>query len=399
MKNQLRTIGIGMMLAVLPMATVAPAQGTSQGSADYTSNVPTQASTVEAKEIHTVAVNPDGTLVGQVTSINNDSRQAAGLQGLNVFFVRDGQVVQQAQTTSDGSFSVKGLTEGPYSFYAAGKFGFAAYGVYVAPASDNSNQNLLEVTTASTNSSGIAQLLKHRSIPQQVRQSVVGGSPGESLGESVVTSKQVRLINGRLKGEISSLSNAQSPESVQVYLIQNDRPVAQVQPRADGRFIIPDVAPGVYDFVAAGQDSFTAGRFEAVGNSRTVTQISYRRTALQLECCLTVPNNFVPQTEFVDQSIDNADLLTEPSYLQPIEYSGESIAYGGASGGSAGTVGNYSNFSGNGVVSGRFGGGGAGRLLRGGGGLRRLLTLGGLSLGVIALSDDDPRPASPIRIP
>ncbi len=332
-----------------------------------------------------VAVDQNGTLFGQVASIDTQTKAASGLNGINVFFVRDGQVIKQTQTQSDGSFQVHGIQEGAYSFFAAGKSGFAAYGVYVTSHPNSATQNLLDAAIASLDYNGIEQLMQSN-VPQQVRNSVANSFQSPA-GTSIQSTKQVRLINGRLSGQINSmLGSSQMGSGVQVQLIQNNQPVAQVETNSQGEFSIPDVEPGVYDYIIAAQNGFAAGRFEAVGNNpNPMTQIVYRKMTTRLVASLTLPS------KQLEQPIDYA---MEPSFSVPVEYAGESIAYGGASGGSSGVAGNYSNFSGGGVVRGRFGGGRFGRGAGGGGGLGRLLMLGGIAGGIVAIADDDPNAAS-----
>ena len=349
-------------------------------------NISNRGAAVVATPTHTIALNQRGVLEGRVASIDAGSRAANGLAGLNVFFVRDGQVIRQAQTAGDGSFSIGSIAPGPYSFFAAGNAGVAAYGVYVSSQNNGGAQNILEATTASSNYAGIQHLLRS-SVPQPVLQSLASATTTSNQGTQIPVAKQIQLVNSRLQGRISSLYQGQNTAGIQVQLIQNDQPIAQVQTDASGGFSVPDLQPGVYDFVAAGQNGFATGRFEAVGANQ-FSQVSYRRTATQLDACLTCPAQAAPiQSAPIDYAVGN-DVLIEPSYSAPVEYAGESIAYGGASGGTCGACSNYSGFSGGGVVRGRFGGGRIGSRL--GGNAGRFLLIGGLGAGIVAIADDDP---------
>lgn len=104
-----------------------------------------------------------------------------------------------------------------------------------------------------------------------------------------------------------------------------------------------------------------------------MTRVSFRKIAMKLEFALTETRARQPDE---DPIVDEAGSAT---FADPgtIEYVGESIGYGGAAGGSAGNVG--------------YVGGG------GGVGMRRLLILGGLGVGIAALADDNPTPASPVQ--
>lgn len=392
MNAQLKKIALGLAIAAMPLfAMKADAQWTNP-SIGNTYTIGDRTPTVAANPAHSISLSQNGTLEGRIASLDTSTKAATGLAGLNVFFVKNNQVVSQTLTRGDGSFTAQGLTQGAYSFYAAGRNGFAAYGVYVTQPQSGS-LNVLEATTASANYHGIQQLLQ-QNVPIQVAQSVTATAQSVVGGTTLTNAKQVQLQGGRLTGRISSLIGpAQTVSGLQVHLIQNNESVAQVQTDAAGSYSIPDVEPGIYDIVAVGTQGFAATRFEAVGSRGPITQIAYRKSiAQEMDMALTCCQGEVPVVQGnqpVDYSMGNTAM--EPSYAPtasaPIEYAGESVAYGGASGGSCGCAGNFGGFSGGGLVRGRFGGlraGGAG-----GAGVGRLLTLGALAGGVVAIAQDE----------
>ena len=410
--QRIKLFGLSLVLTALPM--LATTAQVTMNLSDNVAPVPVivSQSSSGANPTHTIALNQHGGIFGQVASIDQFSKTATGLSGLDVFFVRDGEVVQQARTNADGDFKVNGLAEGAYSFYAAGKNGLAAYGVYVTSEQRAATQNILEAVAASSSNRAFEQLIQHNA-PPQVAKSLQSAIQSVTRGVETQTSKQIRLINGRLYGQISTLfSQKQSISGLQVQLIQNDDTIAQVQTDADGTFSIPDVEPGVYDYLIGGSNGFAAGRLEAVENSNPTQQVSFRSAITQLDACLTCPDQNFEQP--VDYAVAQ-DVYLEPSYAEtgsaPIEYAGESVSYGGASGGTCGACNTASSFDGGGIVSGQFGiqaGGGrlsgglggrlgGGRLLGGGGGgLNRLLTIAGLGVAVVAIADDDSDVASDV---
>ena len=415
---------LSLVLTAMPMMA-ATAQVTMNLSDSPRQVAPaTIQGTTSANPTHTIALNQYGGIDGQVASIDAGSATATGLSGLDVFFVRNGEVIRQAQTGAQGEFSISGLAEGAYSFFAAGKNGLAAYGVYVTSQPQSATLNLLEAATASSSNNAVQRLIE-RNAPPQVAKSLQSAIQSVTQGSEIQSSKQVRLINGRLYGQISTLfSQAQSISGVQVQLIQNAETIAQVQTDANGTFSVPDVEPGVYDYVIGGSNGFAAGRFEAVGNPNPMQQVSYRRTISQLDACLTCPSDGLIEQPV--EYVSGQDAFLEPSYAEtveaPVEYAGESVSYGGASGGTCGACNSCGSFDGGGIVRGRFGlsggsacgtcggggllgggggllsGGGGGGLLGGGGGgllggsngLSRLLTIGALSTAITAIADDDP---------
>lgn len=393
MKTRLQKLGMAVWLMMLPMmATSASAQqwtAPSQSSAAYANIGDSVVETPGvAKAAHTIVLTDRGTLMGQVNTIDANTKSANGLQGHQVFFVQNGQIIKQVETEIDGSFKIHDMPEGAYSFFAAGPSGFAASGVYIARRNWGKS-TLLEATVASTSYRGIQQITQ-TNIPIEI-QRALATVPIREDGGAVTTAKQVRLLNGRISGQISSLfGRNQDLAGIQIHLIQNDQPIAQVQTDAQGEFIIPDVAPGVYDFVAAGRAAIVVGRFEAIGNASLMTQASFRKTAIKLEYAfaeLNEPVNAVNREgEIIYQ--DGADALMEQA-PNTVEYSGETVSLGGVCGGCAGNTGNYSNISSGPAVR----GGGIGR---GGVGFRRLLLLGGVVGGVVGGTAGNPGNSSPI---
>lgn len=411
--QRIKLFGLSLVLTALPMLAA-----TAQVSINLSDNfvpAPLAASQADAKTTNTIALNQFGGLFGQVASIDQFSKTATGLSGLDVFFVRDGEIIQQAQTNGEGEFSIKGLPEGAYSFYASGKNGLAAYGVYVTAQPQPGTQNILEAVAASTSNRALGELIQ-RNAPSQVAKSMQNAIQSVTRGTEVQTSKQIRLINGRLYGKISTLFSEKQPiAGLQVQLIQNSETIAQVQTGTDGAFSIPDVEPGVYDYLIGGSNGFAAGSFEAIENTSATQQVSFRKMITQLDACLTCPDASLEQP--VDYAVGQ-DTYLEPSYDEasveaPIEYAGESVGYGGASGGTCGACNTASSFDAGGVVSGDFGiqngcggtcggGGGLGSRLGGGrilgsgnGGLRRLFRLAAIGGAIVAIADDDDDEASP----
>ncbi|MDG1873111.1 MAG: hypothetical protein P8J27_04315 [Mariniblastus sp.] len=385
--QRLRLLGLSLLLAGLPMVASAQ-QGISASFNDSTS-VALKA-TVTANPKHTISLNQYGGLDGRVASIDGIAKTSIGLSGLDVFFVNDGQIVKQTRTSANGIFKIDGLAEGAYSFYAAGKNGLAAYGVYVTNEKDGA-KNILQATTASSSYRGVQKLIL-RNAPPQVVESMQTAGQITGQASAINPLQQIRLINGRLFGQVSSLfSQTQSISGLQVQLIQNDEPIAQVQTSDNGSFSVPDVEPGVYDYVIGGINGFAAGRLEVIGNTRAITQVSFRRSSTQLDACLTGPTT---KAQPAGYTLGNS--LMEPSYANtaaaPTQYAGESMSYGSASGGSCGACNNFSGFGGRGLVRGRFGGMGGG-----GGGLGRLVTLGALGGAIVAIADDDSGPTSPTK--
>ncbi len=364
------------------------------------------------KRVHQFALDAKGNLQGRVT----DLQQTTAVQ---VYLLKNQSIVASAQIDAEGDFTLGKIQPGTYSLVVAGRQRIAARGIsVVAPSSGRETSSKIQISTVATRYEGLKNLLQ-QSLDQSITQVISGNPEDRSFATNLNDeheSKQVRIINGSLRGQISSLIAADHAESVQIYLIQNGQPMYQVQTNALGAFLVPDVEPGPYDFVAVGKTGFAALRFEAIGSSATQLISFSDRIDSLLEVSLAesqVAKSVVePLVGDLQDTVTN-EVVMEPAYANPnrgpIEYASESIACGCSSGATGGYYGNYSNFVSSGMVAGRYGGfgggfhgglGGSGRFggfLRSGGGFGRLLSLGALSGTIIAIADDnDPAPASPV---
>ena len=118
--QRIKLLALSLVLTAIPMLAA-----TAQVSMNLSDSPVVTNQAVSSAATHTIALNNFGGIEGQVASIDEFSATATGLSGLDIFFVRDGKVMQQGQTSANGDFSVGGLAEGPYSFYAAGKNGLS----------------------------------------------------------------------------------------------------------------------------------------------------------------------------------------------------------------------------------------------------------------------------------
>lgn len=78
---------------------------------------------------HEIRLAADGSLTGRMRSLNPQSGEPVRFRRLNVFLVKDNEIVAQAPVTPLGVFTFPDLQEGQYSFVAAGSEGFAAFSI------------------------------------------------------------------------------------------------------------------------------------------------------------------------------------------------------------------------------------------------------------------------------
>ena len=438
------------MLFALPlMATAAATAHQLMADASPISlNVETPAavdSAIGLARVHTVALNRNGAVEGRIASIEGVNK---GLSSLRVFFVQNGEVISETSTQEDGSFIAQQVPEGAYSFVATGENGFAAYGVRVVSDATGKLDNLMEAAAVSPNFASVKQIIKDK-LPAEVTEQIL--STVVSDEDRVVGSNRVRLNDGQLQGSVVALlGDRDSVEGTYVHIIQDNNQVAEVQADSSGSFMVPDLEPGVYDFVAAGPSGFAAVSFEAIQEETSVITdegsvagladtdelpvsiepgtiepgfvvadpITYQDAVLadipydagfsnSLDVCLTCQQD----AGFVGEQVFSGEIISDPIvdggqiFDAPIEYAGESVGCGCASGGCCGAASNFSNFSA--APASCCGGGGGGRLLGrlgrgrlfggGGGNLGRLALLGAIgAIIAVSVDDDDAVPASDV---
>ena len=460
MKNKWKTVRLGLMLFALPlMATAAAtAHQLMVDASPISLNVQAPAavnSAIGLARVHTVALNRNGAVEGRIASLDGVNK---GLAELKVYFVQNGEVISETSTNEDGSFVAQQLPEGAYSFVASGATGFAAYGVRVVSDATGKLDNLMEAAAVSPNFASVQQIIKDK-LPAEVTEQILSTVVADE--DRVVGSNRVRLNDGQLQGSVVALlGDRDSVEGTYVHIIRDNNQVAEVQADSSGSFMVSDLEPGVYDFVAAGPSGFAAVSFEAVQDEASVITdegavadlvdsdelpvsiepgtiepatiepgfvvadpITYQDAVLadipydagysdSLDVCLTCQQD----AGFVGEQVYTGEVYSDPIvdsgiiYDAPIEYAGESVGCGCASGGCCGAESNFSNFSSCNSCNpapvssccntgGRRGllGGRRGLLGGSGGGLGRLGLLGAVG-GIIAIAvdDDDEVPVSEI---
>ncbi len=448
MKNKLNVIKTVVMLLVLPLVATAAASAhqwlndSNPISVDLDGVVSAESDQLGSARVHTVALNRAGAIEGRIATIDSETKQTVGLSDLKIYFVREGEIAQETRTNEEGIFSVEGIGEGVYSFVATGKSGFAAYGVRVVANNGTDKVNVMEAAAVSPRLSVVKQILEDK-LPSEVTQEILATSKATQERTDFVGANRVRLKNGALKGHVvPMLGEVGAVEGTYVHILQNDKQVAEVQADKLGSFTVADLEPGVYDFVAAGATGFAAVSFEAVQEDAEVGSVdemvlqsdseevpasipavesiveadpmayqdsipadipfdSYGSGGYDngyygdsLDVCLTCNQD---QGFVSDVAYGGYEAPVDYSYSSPIEYAGESIGCGSASGGSCGSCGDFSGYSS--CSTGCCGGGGGGFFSGAGGAggsrLGRLALIGAIAVGVVAIAD---QPTNPVAV-
>lgn len=441
---------MGAMLFALPIVATAAASAhqfltETAPIAEVTASMVSNAGIISVQRSHTISLNESGSVEGRVATIESGSK-ANGLSDLKVFLVSNGEIQAETVTDADGLFTLANIGEGVYSFVATGESGFAAYGVRVVANNGSDTVNLMEAAAVSPQAAVVKQILK-KQLPTDVAREIMANAVVSDVAANVIGANKVKIQDGVLTGHVvPMLGEVALVDGTSVFLIKGDDQIAEVTADSNGSFAIEDVEPGVYDFVAAGPTGFAAVSFEAVEGANAsadeiasvidseeipvslepaIAPVAYQAipadlpvdagVADSLDVCLTCQQD----AGFVgDQVIDaGTPIIYEDEFAStPIEYAGESVGCGAASGGSCGAASNFSGFStcsscssgcstcgaggaagGRGGLFGRLGGGGGGFLSggAGGGGFARLGLLAGVATAIAVGTSNDDNDASP----
>ena len=374
------------------MASALASQSDAQTNFPRTNAVPTLAVRSTADQtidkIHRYSLDELGNLNGQITVAGDQPKN------INVYAMQGKRIVQQSITDSQGEFTLTAITPGRYSIVIAGRNQLAVRGIMIDSVASEEANDFIQLSTIRTAYQGIQDLVA-TALPKQITTSL-GTTEGNLHQVSATLSdapiaNQVRIINGNIRGQIVSLTSENNITGTTVHLLQDSKPIAQVDIDDEGMFTIPDIEAGTYDLIATAKSGMAVMRIEAVGNDNPMKMVSFGQ---QIPVELNVP--LAEDLPLDQQQILNQppqQVLVEPSSLSTIEYASESIGFGGANGAVGGATGNFSNVSGNvlgnrGIIGVR-GAATAGRSSAFG--LSRLLTIASIAgtATAIAVDDDD----------
>ena len=270
MTKKWNKIQLGLMLIALPFVATAAASAhqwiSSAAPIESPDSITAQ---VSADRLHEITLNSTGGIEGRITTLKSDGE---GLSDLKVFFVSNGEIVNQATTDASGTFRIDSMVEGPYSFVATGKNGFAAYGVNVVANNGAGQVNAMEAAAVSPSFATVKDILKNN-LPQQIADQILEGASNST--NKVIGANRIQLQDGNLIGSIVPLfGDISNVEGTYVHIISGTEQVARVQADANGDFSVADLEPGVYDFVAAGPTGIAAVSFQAIDAEGELAEIA-----------------------------------------------------------------------------------------------------------------------------
>ena len=363
MKESWNVLKLGVYVFALPLVATAAAsahQWMTSNAAIAVVPPPavvnnTSATRINALRNHTVTINEDGEVQGRVASIGHKSKRANGIAEAGVYFIQNGEIVQKSYTNDDGTFVVKGLEEGIYSFVSAGEFSFATCGVNLVK-SDANEENYLEVAAITPNVQAIQQIIENE-LPESVKNDLALSLNSIDVRPSnVVGTNRVALDGDVLRGQVVSLVSNELKKT-KAHLFRANTKVKEFSIDSDGSFEIDNVKAGVYDIVVVGEQGLAAVSFEAVAEDDESLE-AY--TALQGEGLFS---SFIvalaPQADGgcitgCCGGCGGSDAIVYGD--SPVGFLGNRLGGGIAGGGCCGAAGNFSGFGGGGLAGGRFGG-------------------------------------------
>ncbi|MCA9074587.1 MAG: hypothetical protein KDA93_06105 [Planctomycetaceae bacterium] len=435
-----------------------------------------------------VRLSADGTLPGRINVVDPDTGEPAQAQDMTIAFVQHGHVVAEVHPGIDGSFQAEGVGPGIYSLVGHGPEGYIAYGLEVLPAELTvDRRNAIEMSLVAfqeiqqeiqidslaippVDGPAVLQLAREHLPPEVINggsaavsrldqtfdvgpqiqhvsqvaeekpftddvplEDVIPAgpnSPSASLQQNKIRLSHDGTLTGRMRSLNSHSGQLARFRRLNIFLVRDNRIVAQAPVNPLGVFTIPNLGVGRYSFAAAGTEGFAAFSIHTVteefADANTVNQlivpVSFQQpadghdhehthdAAAQPECtCIgQCPAKDKDHSLFehhpdcqcpLHQAADmESNLVGEEDV--PYAFGQLESAYGGNGGGAAagggfggapgGGGGGFGGGGGGGFGGGGggFGGGGGGGLGFGGG-LGTLLGLGGLGLAAAALADDD----------
>ena len=188
--------------------------------------------------------------------------------GVAVSLSINGKLVSQSVTDVSGQFRLANVRPGTYAFVASSNYSFSTFGVHVY-AKGTDFPTLMEVTTTNIPVSQARAIVKDHWVPNISSQDYYRVLASDPLGASrTVSGYKIRLIDGDLAGRVSRPGwgfGEQDLSGNVAHVIRAGSVIATAAVQADGRYVVKDLAPGVYDLIVAGDDGVAAVGFEAVG--------------------------------------------------------------------------------------------------------------------------------------
>lgn len=278
---------------------------------------------------HRLMIDENGGVSGQIMQ-----RDGGGFQGaadMTVTLNQKGRAVAQTQTKNDGVFHFENVSPGAYTFIATSADHITTFGVYLEDSESPPSETIqFSVAASGANPVGVREILN--SDTQAVAYRYLPSSNEINTFRQV---SRVKLDNeNAFSGRVLPLLWEDQAETFdltgnQVYLLDNSGVVANSPVGADGSFSLPDVAPGVYDFVSFGPHGAAAFSMEVLPSDNSGIQ---KNASFGLNQAEQETDFNVVLSEPVSGETEEVTIEIELGQQAPMGGGG----YGGGGGGGAG---------------------------------------------------------------
>ena len=349
------------------------------------------ASASHLNELHQkewVVLDKDNAITGVYSQFNSNG-EAVQVAGVTVSLSRNGFVFQSTTTDKQGRFVFEGVGVGSYALVGKSEESLAVFAVHVLPqgASDKLDSDLVVFGTSI--GKPVEQVLRSHVVAvneanyyPEMKLDPVGAN--RTFTNSKIQLRKGGVLAGRLSRPSGLLGHDMSGNVAHV--LSQGKVVGHASTNAKGEFEISNLAPGVYDFVAAGKDGIAVGSFQAVeatsvarnaNSARFVDAvITQNSSSLNVEMVSAPDVYIVEETEIEGAPIVGGGFVGPEGFLVDPGFAPGGFAGGGMGGGG-------------GLGGGAGGAGSGGGLMCGRAGLGALLGIGGLAAGVVALAGND----------
>ena len=290
MSDLFKTLRLALYVVALPLAVTAVVSAESLLTVQdgiisdtdmevSTSTAPAALDAAHGQVNHVLHIDAAGGVSGQI--MNRGEAGFYGASGMDVTLNRQGRVVASSTTGSDGVFRFDNVPAGAYSFIATSESNITTFGVYVfegAGPADNEVQ--FSVAATDSNTSRVRDILN-----DDVKSVSYKYLPEESeVVVSSVASQVVQNPDGSVNGRITPLLWEDAGQTFdltgnRVFLLDNSGEVASANVDADGRYVLPNVPAGVYDFVSFGPHGAAALSVQVMANDSVATDSSVTQFA------------------------------------------------------------------------------------------------------------------------
>ena len=296
-----------------------------------------------------IRLTEDGLILGTISAAGAESGTTTALTDLSIWLSHHGEAIAQVKSDDQGRFQIAGVSPGVYSLVASSQHGYLAFGLQVLPhrkeAADPPGKEMIRrnggegarqfvAFEAAADSLQIDALavprrdfsMVSRLIRTYVPDGVLGGKltelpdddapaddPNDAKDEkpeaddALPPSTPLRKHSVRIQpdGSVIGRTRRLHPETgrptqlrrLNVFLVQKNAIAAQAPVNETGLFSFRSVEPGLYSFVAAGDDGFAAFSVEAVAVDQKTGHMRHDRTvpvAIPIDELLDLDGSLVP---------------------------------------------------------------------------------------------------------